>query len=332
MYRDKITKRNLLALASLAISSRIPFAVAQPSGFPQRPLRILVGSTAGGSSDNVARVVAEEMAKNLGQPIVIQNRAGASANIAAQAVVAAPADGYSMLLVQYSHLTNPALLGSLGYDPFKDLTMVGQLTSLPVVALTRANSPFNNLRDVVAAAKAKGGDLSIGSGGNGTSSHIAAELLARAMGFKYLHIPYKGGAPALQGLLGGEIDLTFDFVTPAMQGHANAGAIKFLGAMQSESVASLPKLVPASQQGIPASAFIRPWQGLGVRAGTPDAVLQQLYRGLNDALGNPSVVSKLEAIGTEVVKSASPAAMQDTYIADAKRWSSFIKSSGIRSE
>lgn len=327
----RINRRQALTVLSVGAASPLTslLAQAQPA-YPQRPIKLLVGSPVGGSTDNVARVVAEEMAKDLGQPIFIENRSGASANLAAQALVAAEADGHTLLLLQFSHMTNPALIAKIGYDPAKDLQMIGSLASLPVVALTRANSPFNRLSDVVAVAKQNGGQVTIGSGGNGTSSHIAAELLSRSVGIKYVHIPYKGGAQALQGLLSGDVDLTFDFMTPTMKSNAEAGKIKFLGAMQREPVASVPSLIPAAQQGIADTAFIRPWQGLAVRSGTPQAVLERLHRSLDKALNLPAVVTKLRDIGSEVKRSASPAEMQAIYLADLQRWTGFIRTAGIK--
>lgn len=330
--RPRARRQFLAGAAALLAGQSLAFQALAQANFPSRPVRFLVGVPPGGSSDNVARVLAEAMSKSLGQPVVVENKSGASANIAAQALVAAPADGYTLLLLQYSHLTNPALISNIGYDPAADLAMVSQLTTLPVVALTRANSPLNDLQDVVKAAKAKDGELKIGSGGNGTSSHIAAELLARAAGFKYIHVPYRGGAPAFQGLLSGDVDLTFDFMTPTMMSSAAAGKIKFLGAMQQERVATVGSIVPAGAQGIPASAFIHPWQGVAVRAGTPPQIIAKLHGSIVAALGNKEVIARLEAIGTEVRPSPQPSDIQQIYNADLKTWTTFIKSSGIKAD
>jgi tripartite-type tricarboxylate transporter receptor subunit TctC len=330
--RPRARRQFLLGAAALVAGQNLAFKALAQANYPSRPIRFLVGAPPGGSSDNVARVLAEAMSRNLGQSVVVENKSGASANIAAQALVAAPADGYSLLLLQFSHLTNPALMSSIGYDPAADLAIVSQLTTLPVVALTRANSPLNDLQDVIKAAKAKDGELKIGSGGNGTSSHLAAELLARAAGFKYIHVPYRGGAPAFQGLLSGDVDLTFDFMTPTMMSSATAGKIKFLGAMQKERVATVASIVPAGEQGIPASAFIHPWQGVAVRAGTPPQIIAKLHGSVTAALGNKEVIAKLEAIGTEVQPSAQPSDIQQIYNADLKAWTAFIKTSGIKAD
>jgi tripartite-type tricarboxylate transporter receptor subunit TctC len=330
--RHYLRRRRFLIGLSAVAALGLGISAHGQSSFPSRPIRFLVGVPPGGSSDVAARILAEDMSKSLGQPVVVENKTGASANIAAQALVAAPADGYTLLFLQFSHLTNPSLMANIGYDPAKDLAMVSQITTLPVVALTRADSPLNNLQDVIKAAKAKKGELKVGSGGNGTSSHIAAELLARGAGYEYIHVPYRGGAPAFQALLAGDVDLTFDFVTPTMKGSADAGKIKFLGAMQQEKVATLPTIVPAGAQGVPASAFIHPWQAVAVRAGTPAPVVDKLHASVTAALRKKDVIAKLEAIGTEVHPSAKPADMQAVYEADLKHWTTFIKAAGIKAE
>ncbi len=333
MYLFSSSRRTLLAAAALGLAAQsiAPPALAQ-NAYPVRPIKFLVGVPPGGSSDAVARTLAEVLTKSLGQPVVVENKTGASANIAAQALVAAPADGYTILFLQFSHLTNPSLIPSLGYDAAKDLTMVSQLSSLPVVALTRGDSPLNSLQDVIALGKSQNGGLKVGSGGNGTSLHLAAELLSRASSFNYIHVPYRGGAQALQGLLSGDVDLTFDFVTPAMMSNVEAGKLKFLGAMQQNPIATLPTIVPAGAQGIPTSALMHPWQAIAVRAGTPSNVVTTLHNSVAAALRNKDVVAKLEAIGTEVQPSAQPADMQKLYDADLKRWTAFIKASGIKAD
>jgi tripartite-type tricarboxylate transporter receptor subunit TctC len=306
-------------------------AVAQ-STYPTRPIRFLVGFAPGGSADNVARVVAAEMSKNLGQQIVIENKTGASANIATQALLAAAPDGYTILFAGLSLATNPAMIDNVGYNPNKDLVMVSQITSQPVVSLTRADSSLNNLQDVIATAKAKNGTLKFGSGGLGTSSHLAPELMSRAAGFKYTHVPYRGGAPALQALFSGETDLMFDLMTPTLKSNADAGKIKFLGVMQKEATPLLPGVKPAGAQGVPEAALMRSWQGVAVRNGTSPEIIAKLHQSVVTALKNKEVVDKLAAIGTEVQTSAKPADFQKLYEDELARWTALIKAAGIKAE
>jgi tripartite-type tricarboxylate transporter receptor subunit TctC len=328
----KARRTLLVAGAMLVASQALPISAAAQSNYPNRPIRFLVGFAPGGSADNVARVVAAEMSKNLGQQIVIENKTGASANIATQTLLAAPADGYTILFAGLSLATNPALIESLGYNPNKDLVMVSQITALPVVSLTRGDSPLNNLQDVITTAKAKNGTLRFGSGGIGTTSHLAPELMSRSAGFKYTHVPYRGGAPALQALFSGETDLMFDLMTPTLKSNADAGKIKFLGVMQKDATPLLPGVKPAGAQGVPEAALMRSWQGVAVKNGTPPDIVAKLHQSVTTALKSREVVEKLNAIGTEVKGSTTPAEFQKLYDDELARWTALIKAAGIKAE
>ena len=333
MFNSKLSRQTFLAIgACVVLAQAFPLSAHAQSSYPARPIRFLVGFAPGGSADNVARIVAAEMSKTLGQQIVIENKTGASGNIATQALLAAPADGYTILFAGITLATNPAMMDNVGYDPKKDLVMVSQITALPVVALTRADSPLNGLQDVIAAAKAKNGTLKFGSGGLGTTSHLAPELLSQQTGFKYTHVPYRGGAPALQALFSGEVDLMFDLMTPTLKSNAQAGKIKFLGVMQKEPTPTLPTIKPAGAQGIPEMAFIRSWQGVAVRDGTAPEIVAKLHDSIVVALKKKEVTDKLEAIGTEVRSSATPLDFQKLYHRELMLWSTLIKVAGIKSE
>lgn len=326
-------RRILLVAGALVVASQaMPISAVAQSTYPTRPIRLLVGFAPGGSADNVARVIAAEMSKNLGQQVVIENKTGASANIATQALLAAPADGYTILFAGLSLATNPSLIENLGYNPNKDLVMVSQITSLPVVALTRGDSPLNNLQDVIATAKAKDGLLKFGSGGMGTTSHLAPELMSRTTGFKYLHVPYRGGAPALQALLAGDTDVMFDLMTPTLKSNADAGKIKFVGVMQKDATPLLPGVKPAGEQGVPEATLMRSWQGIAVKHGTPPEILARLHQSVTTALKSKEVVEKLNAIGTEVKGSTTPADFQKLYDDELARWTAVIKEAGIKAQ
>jgi tripartite-type tricarboxylate transporter receptor subunit TctC len=325
-----LTTRRLL-LAALGVVAMASTAVAA-TPYPTRPIRFLVGFAPGGSADNVARIVAAEMSKSLGQQIVIENKTGASANIATQTLLSAAADGYTILFAGLSLATNPAMMDDVGYDPDKDLVMVSQLTALPVVALARGDSPLNSLNDLVAAAKAKNGALKTGSGGVGTSSHLAPEMMSQALGFKYTHVPYRGGAVALQALFSGEVDMMFDLMTPTLKSNADVGKIKFLGVMQQDASPLLPGVKSAGEQGIAKSSFIRSWQGVAVKRGTPAEIVDKLHASILIALKNPDVVEKLTAIGTEVVTSPDPKDFQALYVEELARWTALIKAANIKAQ
>lgn len=333
LYFSAARRRAALTLCALGASALLSLPAAAESHYPNKPIRFVVGFAPGGSADVVARAVAQELSKSLGQPVVVDNKPGASAHIATQALLSAPADGYTILFAGLTLATNPALLPDIGYNPEKDLTMVSQLTAMPIVVFVPAKSPINSLQDLIAASKAKPGGLNFGSGGNGTSSHLGPELLSRTMGFKYTHVPYRGGAPALQGLLGGETDAMFDTaVTPLHRANVEAGRIKFIGVMQKDPISSYPSIKPAGAQGIPSTAFMRSWQGIAVRSGTPPEVINKLFASIGVALKNKEVIDRLIAAGTEVQPSTSPAEFQKLYLDELARWTALIKAAGIKSE
>lgn len=323
----------LLTAAALAATGVWPAAAQAQSSYPERSIRFLVGFAPGGSADVVARAVATELSKELGQSVVVDNRPGASAHIATQALLSAPADGYTILFAGLTLATNPALMSKIGYDPDKDLTMVSQLTAMPVVVLVPGKSPINSLQDLVAASRGKPGGLAFSSGGVGTSAHLGPELFTRTVGIPYTHVPYKGGAPALQGLLAGETDAMFDTaVTPLHRANVEAGKVKFIGVMQKDPISSYPSIRPAGQQGIPPAAFMRSWQGVAVRSGTPPEVVRRLHAAIAKVLRNKEVVDRLVAAGTEVQGSATPAEFQKLYEDELARWTALIRAAGIKAE
>ncbi len=202
----RITRRGALALGAAGLT---PPRVAVAQGWaPERPLRLIVGFAPGGSADLVARLAATEMGKALRQNVVVENRAGASGNLATQALTQAPADGLTLGFAGLQLVTNPGLIPQLGYDPVRDLQMVGQLTALPVVVMASVRSGIRTLPDAIDRAKTQG--VTLGTAGVGTSSHLGAELLFRSGGGRFEAVQYRGGAPAFQALLSGDVDIMFD--------------------------------------------------------------------------------------------------------------------------
>lgn len=321
----------LIAAAAAALAVLLAATLEPAHAQAGRPVRLIVGFPPGGAADNVARVLATELATPLGQQVIVDNRPGASGNIATQAVVAAPADGQTLLFAQIILATNPWLM-SVGYDPAKDIAFVSQLTSVPVVLLTRPDSKFKSLKDVVQAGKAEGGKLIIGSGGIGTSTHFAAELLSRGAGFKYTHVPFKGGAQALTALLGGEIELMFDLVSGSIQSNIGAGKVRALGVMQQARATALPDTPSAGEQGLGPDVFIRTWMGIAVRGGTDPKLVEKLHAAVAAAARSPEFSKRVAQLGMETSVSATPAEAQQFYLADLKRWGELIRAAGIKAE
>jgi tripartite-type tricarboxylate transporter receptor subunit TctC len=320
-------------LAACWASLLIPLGAQAQTSYPERPLKFLVGFAPGGSADVVARALAQELSKELGQQVIVENRPGASAHIATQGLLSAPADGHTILFAGLTLATNPALMSKIGYDPEKDLTMVSQLTAMPVVVLVPGKSPINSLQDLIAASRKSPDGLRFSSGGIGTSAHLGPELFTRTVGIKYTHVPYRGGAPALQGLLAGETDVMFDTaVTPLHRANVEAGRVKFIGVMQKDPISSYPSIKPAGQQGIPPAAFMRSWQGVAVRTGTPPEIVRKLHASISNALKNKEVIDRMVGAGTEVQGSASPSDFQKLYLEELARWTDLIKAAGIKAE
>lgn len=196
--------------------------LSQAQGYPERPISLLVGFPPGGAVDSVMRTLSEELSKSLGQRVTVDNRAGAGGAVATQAIAIAPADGYMLLAAGLQLGTGPHL-NKVNYNPLADLTMIGQVTSVPVMLLVRSDSSVNDAKDIVALAKKNTNGITVGSGGVGTTGHFGSLMLGNALGVPIVHVPFKGGAPGLQALVGGEIDMMFDQPSGVMQGLLKGG-------------------------------------------------------------------------------------------------------------
>jgi tripartite-type tricarboxylate transporter receptor subunit TctC len=329
-FRRPCRRTFLAAGAALIAAPALSLPAFAEANYPNRPIRILVGFSAGGAADVIARVIGLELSRILNTQVYIENKTGASANIATLAMISSPPDGYTLQVVGLHLVTNPGMMEKIGYDPEKDLIMVSQVTSMPVIALANANAPFKTVADLIVAAKSKDG-LKVGTGGFGTASHLAAELLTRSAGVQYMHVPYRGGAPALQAVLAGDVDTLFDFMTPTLKSNVEAGKLKFLGVMQDAPTPLMPSITPAAAQGVPKEALMSGWYGVAARAGTPPEIVAKLHEAINTALKNQGVIDKLFDLG-EVKGSASPAEYQKFYMDELKRWTAFIKAAGIKAQ
>lgn len=331
-----LRRRHVLA----ALAAALPAAAAAraqgtagPAGWtPDRPPRLVAGFAPGGSADLVARLAAAELAKTLGQQVVVDNRTGASGNIATQAVVQAAPDGHTLGFAGLQLATNPAMIAKLGYDPERDLQMVGQLTALPVLVATSAKSSIKTLPDLVERLKAAGDGVLVGSGGYGTSSHLGPEMLVRAVQGRYTPVLYRGGALAYQGLLGGEVEAMFDIAAGYHAPAAAEGKIRLLAVLQDSREPALPDVPAIAEFGFGPEAQMRSWQGVFVRAGTPAPVLAALHRAVTAVAEAPEVQGRLRQMGMTPVASPSPEAFQSFYLAELARWSGMIRAAGITAQ
>lgn len=330
-----IRRRHLLALAA-ALPAAAAAARAQgagPSGWaPDRPPRLVLGFAPGGSADIVARLAAAELSETLGRQVVVENRSGASGNIATQAVVQAAPDGHTLGFAGLQLATNPAMIASLGYDPARDLQMVGQLTALPVLVVASATSSIRTLLELVERLKASGDGILAACGGYGTSSHLGPEMLSRAVGGRYTPVLYRGGAPAFQAVLTGEVEVMFDIVAGYHAPAAAAGNVRLLAVLQAEREPALPEVPAIAEFGLGPEAQMRSWQGIYVRAGTPAPVLAALHGAVAAAAAAPEVQRRFREMGMDPVASPSPEAFQSLYLSEMARWGKVIREAGITAQ
>lgn len=315
-------------MAVVAAAMLTAAGAASAQSFPSKPVRILVPYPAGGGVDVLTRTLGEVVSKQWGQSVVVENRPGAGGVIASQAVVSSPADGYTLIMVASGHATNPLLYPKIPYDTFKDFTPISLLASSPNILLVRADSPFKTLADVIEAAKAKPGSLSFAHAGTGTSTHLAGELLKSLAKVDLNAIPYKGGAPAINDLLGGQIPMSFNN-GPESVGQLQAGTLRALAVTTAERAPFLPD-VPSMSEAVP-GYDTGVWWGLLGPSDMPPDVLAKLFRDFVAALNTEAVKERLGKLGALPIGS-SPQQFQARIRADYEKWEPIIKAAGIKAE
>ena len=304
-------------------------AQAQTNDFPNKPVRLLVGAPPGGSTDTVARVVAQSMGESLGQPVVIENRSGAGATLAAALVAQSPDDGYTLFMAPSAHAFAPSLYKRLPYDPQKDFEAVGQVGVLPLAIIVNADLPVKSLQDFVDLAKAKPNAMNFASSGIGSPQQLGAELLKARTGIQITNVTYKGTAPAMVDLLAGRVQIMFDPLVSSLP-QIKAGRVKVLATTGKKRAAALPGVPTAAEAGVP-GLEITAWYGILAPAGTPTPVIDKLNAALNKALANTAVTASLEAQGLEVTP-GPPKMFADLVSSEIARWQPIIRNAGIAVE
>jgi len=299
---------------------------AHSEDFPARPIKILVGAPAGGTTDTMARAIADPMAAALKQPVLVENRPGAGGNLAAAAVAKSPPDGYTLLVSFSSHTINVTLYPSLPYDPIADFTPITMIARVPSLLVGRANLPAKDLKELIALAKAQPHKLTIGIGGIGSSLHLAGEKFKLMTGVDLLNVPYKGTAPALTDLLGGQIDLMFiSLVTGTEQ--VRAGKLRAYGVTSDKRQAAFPDL-PAIGEVVPGFESTA-WFGVFAPTGLPDAITQKLHTTIVAALAEPRLREQLQTEGATAVGN-TPKEFTAFVREDIERWAPVVKASGAK--
>jgi tripartite-type tricarboxylate transporter receptor subunit TctC len=309
------------AIAALALLQS-----AHGEDFPARPIKILVGAPAGGTTDTMARAIADPMAAALKQPVLVENRPGAGGNLAAAGVAKSSPDGYTLLVSFSSHTINATLYPSLPYDPVADFTPITMIARVPSLLVGRANLPAKDLKELIALAKAQPHKLTIGIGGIGSSLHLAGEKFKLMTGVDLLNVPYKGTAPALTDLLGGQIDLMFiSLVTGTEQ--VRAGKLRAYGVTSDKRQAAFPDL-PAIGELVPGFESTA-WFGVFAPAGLPDAITQKLHTTIVAALAERRLREQLQTEGATAVGN-TPKEFTAFVREDIERWAPVVKASGAK--
>jgi tripartite-type tricarboxylate transporter receptor subunit TctC len=306
----------------------IGMAPAQDA-FPSRPVHIFVPFAPGGAVDIVARTLGDELSSRWGRAVVVENRPGAGGMVASEAAAKAAPDGYTLIIVATGHALNPHLYAKLPYDSFNDFTPLSLIGTSPNMLLVRADSPIRTLADLIAAARERPGQISFGHAGNGTSPHLAGELLKYMAKIDITPIPYKGGAPALTDLIGGHIPMTFNNI-PESIAQITAGTVRPLGVTTAIRSPVLPDVPTIAESGLP-GFDTGVWWGLLGPAGLPGDIKAKLAKDCIEVVNAPTVKARLLALGATPIGS-SPAEFAALIRADYEKWGPIIKAAGIRGE
>ncbi len=317
--------RNVVLAALLGI---LPLADALAQAFPNKPLRLVVPYPPGGGADGNARSLAQPMASLLGQPIVVENKPGASGILAANTVLQSPADGYTMLFDTFPYVVN-AVLHKLPFDPIKDLLPVSQAINMPLILVVPADTPFKSVQELITYAKANPGKLNYGSYGAGGAAHLAAELLARDAGIDWVHVPYKGGAPAMADVLAGRLSAYFTNPITGLA-HIQSGKIRALATTGAQRMKILPDVPTVKEIGYKDFEVVE-WNGFFVPAGTPAEVITKLSDAVKLATQQPEVQKRMAAQGVEPVGN-TPKEFGAFLQGQIEKWSALVKTNNIRAD
>jgi tripartite-type tricarboxylate transporter receptor subunit TctC len=302
----------------------------QAAEYPARPIRFVLGFAPGGASDTMARAIGTRLSEGLGQPVVIDNRAGAGGNIAAEIVAHSVPDGYTMLLGNNGILAvNVSLYSKLAFDPVKDFAPVVLIASQPNILVVNPSVPAHSVKDLVALAKSKPGQLNYASPGTGTTGHLAAELFKTMAGVNMTIIPFKGGGPAALAMLSGECQFTFATAL-SVQGHIKSGKLRALAVTTARRSPSFPDLPTVAEAGVPGFDAIT-WHGVVVPARTPQKVIARLNGDFNKVLQMPDMRERLMVLGSDII-GGEPKQLTDYMRVEIPRWKKVIKDSGAKAE
>lgn len=323
----KNRRRVLIQQALVAISLVAMGLPAQAQNWPERPIKLVVPYPAGGNADNTARLLATQLSDRLGQQVVVDNRPGGSGTIGAAAVAKAPADGYTLLLDATAFTVNPSLFAKLPFDAAKDFAPISLVMQAPLLLVVPAASPFQTLADLIQAAKAKPGNLTYASAGNGGAQHLAGELFKQGARVSMTHIPYRGGAPALTDLIGGQVDLMFS-ATTASGPFVKSGKLRALAISSAQRTPGWEQVPTVAESGVPGFQ-VNEWNGVFAPAGTPKPILQRLEKELRTIVASPEMKKRFADLGVQGVGSTAQE-FKSFVDSETAKWAGVIRTSGIR--
>jgi tripartite-type tricarboxylate transporter receptor subunit TctC len=324
----KFSRRNLLRLAAGSAALPALSRIAKAQTYPARSVRIVVGWPAGGVADIVARIMGQWLSERLNQPFLIENRPGASGNIGTEAVARTPPDGYTLLIVSIVDAINATLYDKLNFNFIRDIAPVASFIRVPNVMVINPSVPVTSVPEFIAYARANPGKLNMGSGGVGTPHHISGELFKMMTGVNLLHVPYRGGAPAVTDLLGGQLQVIFDPMPESIE-HIRAGKLRALAVTTVERSESLPD-VPAVADFVP-GYDTSTWLGLGLPRNTPTEIVEKLNKEINAGLADPKIKARFAELGGTVLP-GSHADFRKLIVEETEKWAKVIRAAQIKAE
>jgi tripartite-type tricarboxylate transporter receptor subunit TctC len=322
-----LNRRQALALAA---AGAIMPAAAQQAGFPNKTVRIIVPYTTGGSNDVIARLLAQQLQTQWGQPVVVENRPGAAGNIGSAEVAKAAPDGHTLLLTNINITSmNPALIANMPFDPQKDFAPISLLGTTTLALVVHPSVPANTVADLINLAQKEPGKLNYASSGNGSPQHMSAEMFKAMTRTQITHVPYRGAAPAVADVVGGQVQVTVGVVNQLIA-HIRSGRLRALGVTSLKRLAQLPEVPTLDEAGVRGYES-EIWLGLAAPGATPAPLIEQINQDVRRAMSNAEVVSRLQGQGIDVLLS-TPAQMRQRSLDDLKRWGDIIRSAGIKLE